>query len=75
MCEPRGERKETYQLSLREVFLPPKVLVHGREHRQAVVGVHKNVDETVQGRSEEACGSRGRGLAFPDSVVLIPLLM
>lgn len=53
------EKREgtTYQLSLGEVLLPPEVLVHGWEHRQPVVGVHENVDETVQGRSKEACGS------------------
>lgn len=44
----------TYQLSLCEVFLPPKVLVHGREHREPIVGVHENVDKTVQGWSKEA---------------------
>ncbi|KAF5925053.1 hypothetical protein HPG69_008729 [Diceros bicornis minor] len=42
----------TYQLSLCEVLLPPKVLVHRGKHRKAVVGVHENVDKTVQ------CGSK-----------------
>lgn len=42
----------TYQLGLREVPLPPQILVHGRKHREAVVGVHENVDKAVQ------CGSK-----------------
>lgn len=48
-----GKRTRTYQLGLGEVPLPPQVPVHGRKHGQAVVGVHEDVDEAIQGRPEE----------------------
>lgn len=57
-----GKGVWTYQLGLGEVPLPPQVPVHGRKHRQAVVGVHEDVDEAVQGGPEETCttvASRG----------------
>lgn len=50
-----GKGVRTYQLGLGEVPLPPQVPVHGRKHRQAVVGVHEDVDEAIQGRPEETC--------------------
>lgn len=49
----------TYQLSLREVFLPPEILVHRWKYRKAIVGVHENVDKTVQCGSKETCKSMG----------------
>lgn len=57
MSHGEEQKGVTYQLSLCEVFLPPEIPVHGREHGKAVVGVHEDVDETVQGGSEEACNS------------------
>lgn len=54
--QPRQSRAgggRTYQLGLRQVLLPPEVLVHGREHGQPVVGVHEDVDEAVQGGAKE----------------------
>lgn len=48
-----SRRGRTYQLGLRQVLLPPEVLVHGWEDGQPVVGVHEDVDEAVQGRAEE----------------------
>lgn len=62
----KSKERRTYQLSLCEVLLPPKVLVHGREHRQAIVGVHENVDKAVQGGSKEACGSGACELEFSE---------
>lgn len=39
----------TYQLNSGEVLLPPEVLlVGGAQGRQAVVGVHDDMDHTVQ---------------------------
>ena len=49
----QSRRGRTSQLGLRQVLLPPEVLVHGREDGQPVVGVHEDVDEAVQGRAEE----------------------
>lgn len=49
----RSRPGRTYQLGLRQVLLPPEVLVHGREDGQPVVGVHEDVDEAVQGRAKE----------------------
>lgn len=48
----------TYQLGLSKVLLPPEVFVHGWNNGQAIVGIHENMDETVQGRSKETCNSR-----------------
>lgn len=43
----------TYQLSLREILLPPKILAHRWKHGKAIVSVHEDVDEAVQGGSKE----------------------
>lgn len=62
----RGKGVRTYQLGLGEVPLPPQVPVHGWKHRQAVVGVHEDVDEAIQGGPEETCTTVA-SVASPDS--------
>lgn len=45
-----------HQLQGREVFFPPQILLHvGADGRQAVVGVHDDVNEGVQQADEERC--------------------
>lgn len=40
--------EELDELQLREVFLPPQIRPHGWDRRQAVVGIHHDVDKTVE---------------------------
>lgn len=45
--------EELDKLQLCEIFLPPQIRPHGWNRRQAVVGVHHDVDETVESGTKE----------------------